>query len=83
LGKEGISNDFAAAQAAHIILTAFKTEFELSGDALHLVREICESADAKRDIIRIIYKKMPEAGAQIEELLQVLLKEELWPIMVP
>ncbi len=81
LGKEGISNDFAAAQAAHIILTAFKTGFELSSDALRLVREICESTNAKRDIVRMINKKMPQAGVQIEEFLQVLLKEELWPIM--
>jgi hypothetical protein len=83
LGKEGISNDFAAAQAAHIILTTFKTGFELSREALHLVRQICESANAKRDVIRTINKKMPDAGMQIEEFLQVLLKEELWPIMVP
>ena len=81
LGKEGISNDFAAAQSAHIILTAFKTGFELSSNALHLVRETCESANVKRDIIRMVSKKMPEARVQIEEFLYLLLKEEPWPIM--
>jgi len=83
LGKEGISNAFAAAQAAHIILTAFKTGFELSSDALHLVREICESANARTDVIRMVNKKMPEAGVQLEEFLRALLEEELWPIMAP
>jgi len=83
MGKEGISNDFAAAQAAHIVLTAVKTGFELSSDALQLVREICESANAKRDVIRMVNKKMPDASMQNSEFLRVLLKEELWPIMTP
>ena len=82
LGNDGISKDFAAAQAAHIILIALKTGFELSSDALELVREICETSHAKSDVIRIVQRKMPEAAAQIEEFLRALLKEEeLWPIM--
>jgi Poly A polymerase head domain len=81
LGKEGISEDFATAQAAHIILIAFKTRFELSNGALQLVREICETAKAKSDVIRIVYRKMPAAGESVERFLDELLKEELWPAM--
>jgi len=81
LGNDGISKDFSAAQAAHIILIAFKTGFELSRDALELVRKIWESSHARSDVIRIVSRKVPDASAQIEKFLDGFLEEELWPTM--
>jgi len=81
LGKEGISSNFAAAQVAHIVLIAFRTRFDLSSRALQLVREICETAEAKSDVLRIVYRKLPDANGLMEPFLNEMLKEELWPAM--
>lgn len=83
VGQEGISRNFAVAQAAHIILVAFKTAFELSNEALQFIGDVCESAQARSEVLQIAHRKAPEAAARIDQFLNGLLKEELWPAMTP
>jgi hypothetical protein len=82
LGKEGIAPNVAAAQAAHVTLIGFKTGFEMSDAAVRFVRHTCHSPPLKRNVVRIIARKMPQAIFQIEEYLDFLLREEPWPTMV-
>ena len=81
LGPEGISKEFATAQAAHITLIAFKTRFELAEDAVQFIQDVCERAKAVSEVLRIVHRKAPDEYGRIEKFLNGLLKEELWPAM--
>jgi hypothetical protein len=81
VGQAGISRRFAAAQAAHIILIAFKTGFALSIEALEFVREACDNAQGVSDVMRIVLRKKPRTASQVEAFLNDLLEEEPWPTM--
>jgi hypothetical protein len=65
MGGEGISEQFAAAQVAHVLVTAYKTNFALSDEVRDFVAASSQSA-ANGEIERILERKVPYAAVPIE-----------------
>jgi hypothetical protein len=81
LGPDGISPQFHAAQAAHIVSVVLRTGFELSSSARYFICRICDSNSLKTHTIEILSRKTGYSIAQAAEALDELLKEEPWPTM--
>jgi hypothetical protein len=82
LGPEGISQQFPAAQAAHIVLIGHKTTFELSHDCRRFVSERVSNPAIRNQVLQILTRKLESDSAHAEELLDSLVQEEPWPTMV-
>lgn len=82
LGEEGISQNFAAAQVAHLLIVRFKTGFELSDEARRFVREASDTNDVRSEISRVLERKLPTAKLELERALNELIEEDvqLWPL---
>jgi hypothetical protein len=65
MGREGISDKFIAAQVAHVLVVAYKTNFTLSEEVRDFVATSSERC-APGEIERILERKVPYAAVQIE-----------------
>jgi hypothetical protein len=80
MGPEGISQKFLARQVAHVLVVAFKTGFEVSGDLRAFVRD-ASAQSSPTEVQKVIQRKLPHAAAQIETLWNDLLSGgiQAWP----
>jgi hypothetical protein len=82
VGPEGVSQEFPAAQVAHIILVACKTRFELSNECRLFVNERLDDPVIRNQVIAIVCRKLGANSVHAEQLLNCLAQEEPWPTMV-
>jgi hypothetical protein len=64
-GREGISEQVVAAQIAHVLAVAYKTNFPLSAEVRSFVSKASQRC-APADVERILERKVPHAAAPIE-----------------
>jgi hypothetical protein len=72
MGREGISRAFIAAQAAHALVVAYKTNFELSEGVCDFIVTSSQRS-AAGEIDRILERKVPYAAVQVEAFLKDIL----------
>jgi hypothetical protein len=65
MGREGISDKFIAAQVAHVLVVAYKTNFTLSEEVRDFIATSSQRC-AAGEIERILERKVPYAAVQIE-----------------
>lgn len=81
LGPAGVSQQFPAAQAAHIILVGRKTRFLLSHECRRFVAERLNDPEIRIQAIAIVCRKLRTDSAQAEQFVNSLTQEEPWPTM--
>lgn len=82
VGKQGISDSFLAAQAAHMLIVVFKTGFEISVNARAFLADA--SARSKPgEIARILQRKQPASANQIQTIWNRLLSGGTVPCQTP
>lgn len=80
MGDEGRSPTHLAAQAAHVLVVAYKTGLPISDRAREFLQTASETNE-RMDLLRISKRKLPEASGEIDNFLEELLSGavRLWP----
>lgn len=72
MGPDGVSESLLAAQAAHAIAIAIKTQFKLGEDVRALIAEVFQRGQGE-EVVQIVERKLPYLTGQVDAICQNLL----------